>query len=341
MLSATVRAGDERVSAKDATIKDIADKAGVSYATVSRALNGKYGVRPSTRERVLAVARRMGYRPNAIARGLVTRRTMTLGLVVPDIKNPFFPEIAGGVEDAARDAGFGVLLCNSNWQKASEREYVALLAGRRVEGIILAPISRVEDPFADRPMAELPVVFVASTPHGTTRSYVVIDNVRGALLATRRLLDAGRAPVAFIGSLESAYDERFAGYRQALEEHGMPGEERYVRFGDMRQESGHRLFLRMIEDGDRPRSVFAENDLMALGCLQAARECGLRVPEDIAIVGFDDIPFASFPEVQLTTIRQPTYDMGRMAVDILLGSASAARARQVVLEPQLVVRRTG
>ena len=111
------RAGGEmRVSAKDATIKDIASKAGVSYATVSRALNGKYGVRPSTRERVLAVARRMGYRPNAIARGLVTRRTMTLGLIVPDIKNPFFPEIAGGVEDAARDAGFGVLLCNSNWQ---------------------------------------------------------------------------------------------------------------------------------------------------------------------------------------------------------------------------------
>ncbi len=329
------------MSAKETTIKDIARRAGVSYATVSRALNGKYGVRPSTRDRVLAVARRMGYRPNAIARGLVTRRTMTLGLIVPDIKNPVFPEIAGGVEDAARDAGFGVLLCNSNWQKASEREYVALLAGRRVEGIIVAPISRAEDPFADRRTAELPVVFVASTPRGTTRSYVVIDNVRGALLATRRLLDAGRAPVAFIGSLESADDERYAGYRQALEEHGMSCDERYVRLGDMRQESGHRLFLRMIEDGDRPRAVFAENDLMALGCLQAAREAGLRVPEDVAIIGFDDIPFASFPEVQLTTIRQPTYDMGRMAVEILLGSGSAVRTRQVVLEPQLVVRHTG
>ena len=330
-----------RLSAKDATIKDIAKKAGVSYATVSRALNGKYGVRASTRELVLAVARRMGYRPNAIARGLVTRRTMTLGLIVPDIRNPFFPEVAGGVEDAARDAGYGVLLCNSNWQKASEREYVALLAGRRVEGIILAPISRAEEPIADPAAATLPVVYVASTPRDTTRSYVVIDNVRGALLATKRLLDASRAPVAFIGSRESADDERFAGYRRALEEHGMPCEDRFVRLGDMRLEGGHRLFLRMIEDGDRPRSVFAENDLMALGCLQAARECGLRVPEDVAIIGFDDIPFASFPEVQLTTIRQPTYDMGRMAVDILLGGGSAAHARQVVLEPQLVVRHTG
>jgi LacI family transcriptional regulator len=328
------------LSAKDATIKDIAKKAGVSYATVSRALNGKYGVRPSTRELVLDVARRMGYRPNAIARGLVTRRTMTLGLIVPDIRNPFFPEVAGGVEDAARDAGYGVLLCNSNWQKASEREYVALLAGRRVEGIILAPISHAAEPVPDR-AATLPVVYVASMPRDTARSYVVIDNVRGGLLATKRLLDAGRAPVAFVGSRESADDERFAGYRRAIEEHGMACEDRFVRLGDMRQEGGHRLFLRMIEDGDRPRSVFAENDLMALGCLQAARECGLRVPEDVAIVGFDDIPFASFPEVQLTTIRQPTYDMGRMAVDILLGNGSSGRARQVVLEPQLVVRHTG
>jgi LacI family transcriptional regulator len=333
------RAEGNVVSAKETTIKDIARAAGVSYATVSRALNGKYGVRGSTRERVLAAARRMGYRPNAIARGLVTRRTTTLGLIVPDIKNPFFPEVAGGVEDAARAAGYGVLLCNSNWQKPSEREYVRLLAGRRVEGIIIAPISRADEPFGEGAAAALPAVYVASAPRGTARSFVVIDNVRGALLATRRLLDAGRGPVAFIGSRESADDERFAGYRLALEERGVPCEERFVRLGDMRQESGHRLFLRLVEEGDRPRSVFAENDLMALGCLQAARECGLRVPEDVAIIGFDDIPFSSFPEVQLTTIRQPTYDMGRMAVDILLGDA--ARPRRVVLEPQLVVRRTG
>jgi LacI family transcriptional regulator len=343
-LSATVGRGSGPVSAKDATIKDIAKKAGVSYATVSRALNGKYGVKPSTRERVLGVARRLGYRPNAIARGLVTRRTMTIGLIVPDIKNPFFPEVAGGVEDAAREAGYGVLLCNSNWQKASERQYVALLAGRRVEGMIIAPISSsAEEPVDDRVVGSLPVVYVSSTPRATARSYVVIDNVRGGLLATRHLLAAGRAPVAFIGSRESSDDGRFEGYRRALEGHGVACDERFVRLGDMRQASGYRLFRGMIEDGDRPRAVFAENDLMALGCMQAARERGLRVPEDVAIVGFDDIPFASFPEVQLTTIRQPTYDMGRMAVDILLARdarASGPGGHQVVLEPQLVVRRT-
>jgi LacI family transcriptional regulator len=332
------------VTAKDATIKDIARKAGVSYATVSRALNGKYGVKATTRERVLSIARRLGYRPNAIARGLVTRRTMTIGLIVPDITNPFFPEVARGVEDAAREAGYGVLLCNSNWQKVSERQYVTLLAGRRVEGIIIAPISHADEPVGDRVPVTFPVVYVSSTPRATARSYVVIDNVRGGLLATKHLLDAGRAPVAFIGSRESSDDERFEGYRRALEEHGMACEERFVRLGDMRQASGYRLFREMFENGARPRSVFAENDLMALGCMQAARECGLRVPEDVAIIGFDDIPFASFPEVQLTTIRQPTYDMGRMAVDILLARfaqpSGVHEVRQVVLAPQLVVRRT-
>lgn len=332
------------MSARDATIKDIARTAGVSYATVSRALNGKYGVKPSTRERVLAAARRLGYRPNAIARGLVTRRTMTIGLIVPDITNPFFPEVAAGVEDAARAAGYGVLLCNSDWQKVSERQYAALLIGRRVEGIIIAPISRAEEPLDERVPPSFPVVYVASNPRATPRSYVVIDNVRGALLATKHLLDAGRSPVAFIGSQERADDERFEGYRRALADRGMACDERFVRLGDMRQASGYRLLRGMIDEGDRPRAVFAENDLMALGCLQAARECGLRVPEDVAIVGFDDIPFASFPEVQLTTIRQPTYDMGRMAVDILLAGCAEApkrpEARQVVLEPQLVVRRT-
>jgi LacI family transcriptional regulator len=332
------------VSAKDATIKDIARKAGVSYATVSRALNGKYGVKPSTRERVLHIARRLGYRPNAVARGLVTRRTMTIGLIVPDITNPFFPEVAEGVEEAARGAGYGVLLCNSNWQKVSERQYVTLLAGRRVEGIIIAPISRAEEPVDDRVPAALPVVYVSSMPRTTARSYVVIDNEQGGYLATKHLLDAGRGPAAFIGSRESSDDERFAGYRRALEDHGVACDERFVRLGDMRQASGYRLFRELIEHGGRPRSVFAENDLMALGCLQAARELGLRIPEDVAIVGFDDIPFASFPEIQLTTIRQPTSEMGRMAVDILLardGSAAEGHLpRQVVLKPQLVVRRT-
>jgi LacI family transcriptional regulator len=334
------------VEPNDVTIKDIASRVGISYATVSRALNGKYGVKSSTRERVLKAAHRLGYRPNVIARGLVTRRTMTIGLIVPDIRNPFYPEVAGGVEDAAREAKYGVLLCNSNWREESERQYVTLLLERRVDGIIVAPISGGAEFIDARIRGRTPVVYVSNRPHKTECSYVVIDNTRGGLLAVRHLLSAGYSPVGFLGSAEDSQtgQERLAGYRKALAGHGERYDRRFVRFGDMKQGSGYRMFREMVDAGDLPRAVFAENDLMALGCLQAARECGLSVPEDVAIVGFDDIPFASFPEVQLTTVRQPTYDMGRTAVEILLEGLQRKRgrsqARQVVLKPQLVVRRT-
>lgn len=332
--------------ARDATIKDIASRVGVSYATVSRALNDKYGVRPSTRERVLAASRRLGYQPNVLARGLVTRRTMTLGLIIPDITNPFFPEVARGVEEEARQRGYGVLLCNSEWHEERERQYVALLAERRVDGIIVAPLSSAPELIDARIRSRIPVVYVSNRPHKTESGYVLIDNARGGYLAVRHLLDAGYAPVGFIGSAEGyeTSKQRFAGYRRALARHRQGYAERFVRFGDMKQLSGHRLLREMIEAGDLPRSVFAENDLIALGCLQAARECGLKVPEDVAIVGFDDIPFASFPEIQLTTIRQPTYEMGRMAVEVLLDDVARTpprgKPRRLVLKPQLVVRRT-
>jgi len=338
------------VDPHDVTIKDIASKVGISYATVSRALNGKYGVKADTREKVLKAAKRLGYRPNAIARGLVTRRTMTIGLIVPDIKNPFYPEVAGGVEDAAHEANYGVLLCNSNWREESERQYVSLLLERRVDGIIVAPISNGAEFIDARMRGRTPVVYVSNRPHRTESSYVIIDNARGGFLATRHLLEAGYAPVGFLGSAEGSETGkgRFNGYRRALSRHGQAYDARYVRVGDMMQVSGYRMFREMFDAGDLPRAVFVENDLMALGCIQAARECGLKVPEDVAIVGFDDIPFASFPEVQLTTVRQPTYDMGRTAVEILLESIGhgkervedRAKPRQVVLKPQLVVRRT-
>lgn len=332
----------------DVTIKDIARRVGISYATVSRALNGKYGVKPATRERVLETARSLGYRPNVIARGLVTRRTMTIGLIVPDIRNPFYPEVAGGVEDAAREAHYGVLLCNSNWREESERQYVSLLLERRVDGILIAPIAGGAESIDKRVRGRTPVVYVSNRPHRTECGFVVIDDTRGGLLAVRHLLEAGYAPIGFIGSVEDSDTGRgrLTGYRRALAQHGEAYDGRYVRFGDMMQVGGYRMFRQLFEAGDLPRAVFAENDLMALGCIQAARECGLRIPQDVAVVGFDDIPFASFPEVQLTTVRQPTYDMGRTAVEILLdgiGRDAADRGggvRQVVLKPQLVVRRT-
>ncbi len=329
---------------KHATIKDIARTANVSFATVSRALNRKYGVKDETQERILRIAQELNYRPNGIARGLVTQQTFTLGLVIPDITNPFFPEVASGIEDAAVNSGYSVLLCNTNWDLRREENYIRLLAERRVDGMIISPIAdglgQGKSALGELP---IPAVFVSNAPKRSSRSCVIIDDVRGGFLATRHLIEQGYETVGFVGAATGSVtvDDRLEGYRNALREFGLPYREQHVVLQDFRRQTGHRTILQMIDGGDYPRAVFAENDLLAIGIVQGIRERGLRVPEDIAVVGFDDIPIAGMQEVRLTTIAQPKQMMGRIAVELLLehiAQGEESSPRMVVLEPQLVVR---
>lgn len=338
----------ETKSTTEVTIKDIARKANVSYATVSRALNNKRGVREATRTRILDLASKMSYTPNAVARGLVKKQTLTLGLIIPDITNPFYPEVARGIEDGATEGGFSIFLCNTNWERAREVHYLRLLAEKRVDGVILAPIDNEVEDVESSLTGKIPVVYVSIAPHRTQHSFVVIDNVLGGFLATEHLIRAGHRTIGFVGSTEDSLTiaERLKGYRRALKKFGLQVENKYIQLGDFKQETGYRIIRSMIADGDYPRAVFAENDLLALGILQGVKASGLSVPGDVAVVGFDDIPFAGFPEVQLTTINQPKYEMGRKAVEILLkqigGSAGAqpVQIRQIYLKPQLVVRKS-
>jgi LacI family transcriptional regulator len=330
------------------TIKDIAEKAAVSYATVSRALNGKYGVNPETRARIMAIANKLNYRPNAIARGLVKKQTHTLGLVIPDITNPFFPEVARGIEDGAQEAGYSLFLCNTNWEEAKEISYLGLLQEQRVDGILIAPITDRGAALERALSPSLPLVYVSRAPHDTQRSFVTIDDSRGGYLATEHLIERGYASIGFIGAPEGSLtvDDRLEGFKLAFAKYGRQVEERYMLFGDFKRETGYNLIQRLISSGEMPRAVFAENDLLALGVIQGAREMGLAVPEDLAVIGFDDIPFASFPEVQLSTIGQPKYEMGKTAVEILIAGIEAgprtARpdGRRVILEPELIVRKS-
>jgi LacI family transcriptional regulator len=332
----------------EVTIKDIARKANVSYATVSRALNNKRGVRESTRHRIVQLAAEMSYTPNALARGLVKKQTLTLGLIIPDITNPFYPKVARGIEDGATEEGFSIFLCNTNWEVEREVNYLRLLAEKRVDGIILAPIDDEIEAVEHRLTGTIPVVYVSNAPHGTQHSFVVIDNVLGGFLATEHLIRAGHRRIGFVGSTEDSLtiEERLEGYRRALKKYGLPVEKKFIQMGEFKQESGYRIIRRLIAEGDYPRAIFAENDLLALGILQGAKASGLSVPENVAIVGFDDIPFASFPEVQLTTISQPTYEMGRKAAEVLLGQIGASsrepsnRSIQIYLKPRLMVRKS-
>ncbi len=326
------------------TIKDIANKANVSYGTVSRALNNKYGVKKETRERVLAVAVKMGYSPNAIARGLVKKSTHSIGLVIPDILNPFYPGVACGIEEKALKSGYSVFFCNTNHDKKREIQSLKLLAEKRVDGIILAPgleDSNVPDSLAN---GDIPIVHICKRFVEPSKSFVVIDDERGGFLATKHLIEQGYKKIGFIGAKDQAFnlDERFEGYKQAFQKYGLQIDERYIYSSDFKRQTGYRIVRRMLADGDYPRAIFAENDLLALGVIQAIREAGLSIPDDIAVVGFDDIPFAAFPEVQLTTIRQPKHEMGEIAVSILLDQMSGhnAEPRKVILEPRLIVRKS-
>lgn len=325
------------------TIKDIAEKTGFSYATVSRALNNKYGVKPNTRKSILSVARACGYTPNAIARGLVKKQTHTIGLIIPDISNPFFPEVASGVEDGAREKGYSIFLCNTNYESEREAHYLQLLVEKRVDGIILASGINASGPITPISLPAPPVVSLCSRFENVSNSFVMIDNERGGFLATKHLIEQGYQRIGFIGTRGNGVPEsqRYKGYRQALDKFNIPIDERLVFTGNLKRETGYKLIKRIIAEGDYPRALFVENDLMALGAIQGIKESGLRIPGDIALVGFDDITFASFPEIGLTTVRQPKYEMGKLAAGILLDSIinkETDEPKRYILEPELIVR---
>jgi LacI family transcriptional regulator len=324
------------------TIKDIAEETGVSYATVSRALNDKYGVKPGTREKILTVARARGYTPNGIARGLVRKQTHSIGLIIPDISNPFFPQVASGVEDGAKEKGYSVFLCNTNYESDQEARYLQLLIEKRVDGIILASGFQASDTINPLLMGSLPIVSLCTRFENVNNSFVVIDNERGGFIATKHLIEQGYPSVGYIGTQGDGLSQgqRFKGYLQALEKFNIPFDDRFVFSGDLKRETGYEITKRLIAGQHFPRALFVENDLMALGAIQGIKESGLRVPDDIAVVGFDDIAFASFPEIGLTTVRQPKYEMGKMAVNILLDSIieSTKEPKKHILEPKLIIR---
>lgn len=333
----------DRARSHSTTIKDIAKRTGLSYATVSRALNHKYGVKAATRELVLATAREMNYHPNAIARGLITRRTQTIGLVIPDLRNPFFPEVAAGIETAAEELGYSVLLGSSDWSGQREDRYLDLLIERRVDGIILAPVSRSASRYPEALPPDLPAVYVTSVPEEVSTAYVVIDNERGGYIATEHLLSRGYETIAFLGA-ESGSDtgrERRRGYRRALEAADKSYDPDRVLLGPFTREGAAALVKRAIAEDRVPRAIFCENDNLAISVIQTLMDAGYRVPQDVAIIGFDDISWAGLHSVELTTIAQPIHEMGRrsffMLADMIENGGSPDA---MVLEPKLVVRKT-
>jgi LacI family transcriptional regulator len=331
------------------TIKDIAKTAGISYSSVSRALNGLKGVSEQTRQKVKQIAKEMEYTPNAVARGLVQKQTGTLGLILPDITNPFYPELARGVEERASLAGYHTFLCNTNYNLTKEESYLQNLLEKRVDGIILAPVSSQSNLLEQRKHMPIPFVYLGNTPKNTSHSFVVTDNIRGGYLAARTLIEKGSFRIGFIsGSDEkSAVGDRFTGFKEAMSRYNLEVKDQYIRLENWRLKSGYEIIKQMIDSGDYPDAVIAGNDILAMGILQGIKEKKLEIPKDIAVIGFDDIPSASWPEINLSTIRQPKIQMGELAVEILLEQFRsenkeliAEKASKIILDPELILRGT-
>ena len=305
-----------------ATLREVARRAGVSIATVSYVLNGTRRVRPEVEARVWEAVAALGYRPNRVARGLRRRRTHVLGLIVPDSANPFFAEVARGLEDASFAAEYRLILCNSDGDPLKEQRYLEVLLEQRVDGIALVSASAAPLHLSTLQASGVPFVVVDRDLPGLEADCVLADNLQGGYLATRHLLERGHRRIACItgpSDLTPSAD-RVRGYRQAMAEAGIEPPDLWIRRGDFRAESGYQAarFFLSLPPGLRPTAIFACNDLMAIGALRAIGEAGLAVPRDIALVGFDDITLAAYVIPPLTTVAQPTYEMGRLAGELLI-----------------------
>jgi LacI family transcriptional regulator len=327
-----------------ATIREVAESAGVSYATVSHVINNTRLVSPETRQRVLAAMDALNYRPNALARSLRQGKTNTLGLVLPDSANPFFAEISRSIEDEAFKKGYSVFLCNTELDTERELFYVDVLSKKQVDGIIFVAAGDQADSLEYLRQRNMPVVMIDRDLPNVEVDAVLTDHRLGGYLATRHLLELGHTRIACIAGPSSITPsaERITGYRNALEEAGLPCDENLILRGDYHAQSGMETTHAILKMAPRPTAIFALNDLMALGALRAAAEEGCSVPGDLAVVGYDDLELAHFTNPPLTTIAQPKKEIGAQAIHLLVDRMSHKNRppSRVVLPPELIVRRS-
>lgn len=323
------------------TIKDIADASGVSYATVSRTLNERSGVHPDTREKVLRIAAELGYSPNLHARSLKTNQTHNIGLILPDISNPFFADLASAVNEVIYPKGYNSILCSTNWNPEIEEKQLSMLLQQRVDGIIFKPAQDITPTYLELPVAKVMI----SNSRDSRFNFVEIDNQEGGCIAADHLIDCGyRFPAFISGTPESkSNQDRLTGFRKQLYQRGYPLSKERIQFGSYSIESGYKSVAKLFNENINCDSFFCGNDLIALGVLQYLAETGRNVPNPYGVIGFDDVYFAALPQIQLTTVRQPRQQIGTLAAMALIRaieSDSPHPETRTILRPSLVPRHT-
>jgi len=324
------------------TIAQVAERAGVSPTTVSHVLSGKRLVGEATKATVMEAIRELGYRPNAVARNLRTRRSQMVAVVVPDLTNPFYSVLTRGLADAVDAAGYGTYVCNTDGLADREKAFLDDALDRGVDGVVIASGngSARED---DGPLAMgTPVVCIGGAFDHPSVDLVAADDEVGSHAAVAHLIARGSTRIAMItGPSEESGSARTAGYRAALAEAGMPADESLLVPGDWTRQGGHKAMQNLMSLGPRPDAVFCANDLTAIGAMDVCRDLGLAIPDDVALVGFDDVDAAALVHPSLTTVQNPAYDTGTAAGRLLVSRMSGeydGKGRTVLLSCPLIPR---
>ncbi|MEG1593107.1 MAG: LacI family DNA-binding transcriptional regulator [Oscillibacter sp.] len=328
---------------KRATIKDVAALAGVSFATVSRVLDDRPEISGETKVRVRAACAQLGYVANAAARGLTGRATHTIGLIVPDVSNPYFAGVATAIERTAAEQGYRVLLNNSHRDPERELSVLDALLSRQIDGIIISALSPESQERHSHLLGSVPCVYLGVN-HGEDCSYVMVDNELGAYEATRYLLTLGHRDLVFLGGRRNSKTcaLRTRGFHRALEEADLEGRALPAPAGPVQNRTwAYDTAVELLRAPTRPDAIFAFSDMVAMQVLEAAEACGVHIPDDLSLMGFDNVPFAALPRIDLTTVSQHELDLGRIATERLLARLGGAVGHTVdVLRPELILRST-
>lgn len=327
---------------KNVTIKDVAKAANVSYSTVSRALSNSPEISEETRARVLKVCKEMNYTTNMVARAMVVKSTKLLGVILPGVNNPFMSELAYHIDRQARARGYNIILCNSSRDPEQERELFELLIGRQVDGIILIPSGSDSYESLSQYLSKVPSVFLGKNLRENPESYVSVDNTRGAYLGVEYLYKLGHRKIVYFGRRKGSntHQLRAEGYEMACRDLGL--EPRFYNnpFSASSIKYGHQLARQFFTQERDYTAIFAASDTNALGIMQAADECGIRIPEDISLLGFDNIQYSELPRIRLTTIEQPKKMLASVAVESILDQVENDFSGYThhILNPTLVER---
>lgn len=326
------------------TIRDVAEACGLAQSTVSNALSNQRYVSEETRLKVQAAVEQTGYRASSIARSLRTQRTFSLGILVGDITNPFFPEVVRGAEDVASAQGYNLILCNTDYRADKQRSYIDMLADKQVDGVVIS--SQIREPEGIREVHErgMPLVLINQAYDGIDTDYVGVDNRIGMEQVCRYLWGLGHRRIGFIQGREgsTAARDRFVAFTHTMALLCSPHDEDLVQPGDWTYASGLRAAQRMLGMPRRPTAIIAANDLMALGAIEALQDARLKVPDDISIVGIDDIFVSAMPWAALTTLRHPKWNVGATAARLLIERIAnpSMPTRRIIVPSELIVRGT-